>query len=223
MNSMNNTILRQGLDTFDQYIADELVKVEGKTIRTAGRATKANPDGEDEKWWRENGPKQVEAWLEWRLGNPNLKLARFAGTPAVEVEVNATFDNGVTLRGYIDRVFVDESTGEYLIVDIKTGSRTPLSPLQLAFYRVALEQTLNVSPRYGAYWMGRQGTLSAVQELWYPTEMIVSWLEKARVIIDNELFIPHVTMFCGSCGVKDHCTAQNFSAAEAEYKVKETA
>lgn len=218
---MVEELYAEGVKVFEQYVETELERIGDGEIRAAGRATKANPNGEDGAWWRENGPKQIQAWIDWRLANPNLKLAKFNGTPAVEVEVSALFPNDVLLRGYIDRVFIDESTGEYLIVDIKTGSRTPVSPLQLAFYRVALEQTLDVSPKFGAYWMGRQGTLSSVQELWYPTEMIVSWLDKAKTIIDNELFIPHVTSFCSSCGVRESCTAQNPVIAVETYSSKE--
>jgi hypothetical protein len=57
--------------------------------------------------------------------------------------------------------------------------------------------------------MSRKNSLGPIFDLWYPREVIVDWLTKARILIDNDLFVPHLTSMCGSCGVKDHCYAYN--------------
>lgn len=207
---MSEQLVDVALEAFHGYIDTELAKYDdGTEFRTGGRPTKANPGGEDEAWWRENGEQQIRDYITWRENNPNLQLAVFNGKPAVEVEVSTTINDTVTLRGFIDRVFEDTETGTPLIVDLKTGRNTPGSALQLAFYRMALADTLGVDVPLGAYYMTRKASLGPIHELWYPREVIADWLQTASVIIDNELFIPHITSLCGSCGVKDHCYAMN--------------
>jgi len=198
------------LDEFTRYVDDELAKYpDGTEFRAGGRKTKQWPDGENLDWWREDGPEQIKGYIQWRENNPNLELAVFAGKPAVEVEVSAVIHDTLTLRGFIDRVFLDTNTNTYLIVDLKTGRNSPPSPLQLAFYRLALRDTLGVDVPLGAYYMSRKNSLGPIFDLWYPRDVIVDWLTKARILIDNDLFVPHLTSMCGSCGVKDYCYAYN--------------
>lgn len=177
-------------------------------IRASGRATKEWPGGEDDAWWAHHGPAYVQSWIDWRKQNPNLALYMINGdTPAVEVAVTAVTAEGVALKGYIDRVFQDQDTGDLLIVDLKTGRNNPPSSLQLDFYRYGLQSTLGVTARHGGFWMARKGTLDTVHDLWRTDEQIAQMLVKARIVIDNELFIPHLSILCNSCGVKEFCTA----------------
>jgi hypothetical protein len=203
--------LSEAIAVFDEYVAKELAEIpEGAVLRAGGRVSKAYPNKEDGTWWKEHGPKQIEAWAEWRKNNPNLDILDVNGEPAIEIAVSAELD-GVRLQGVIDRVFVDKATGETMIVDLKTGSYPPASQLQLGFYRVALEQTASINPQYGAYWMARQGVLSQVEELWHPTEMVTAWLRQTKQLIDDNVFLPHITNMCKSCGVRDYCYAVNKS------------
>jgi RecB family exonuclease len=202
--------LSDAVEVFNKYLDDAIIENAGVEFRAGGRVSKAYPNKEDESWWREHGPKQVEAWAEWRKNNPNLEILDVNGEPAIEIAVAADLD-GVRLQGVIDRVFIDKQTGEMLIVDLKTGSYPPASQLQLGFYRVALEQTAGINPQYGAYWMARQGVLSQVEELWHPTEMVTAWLRQTKQLIDDNVFLPHITNMCKSCGVRDYCYAVNKS------------
>lgn len=195
-------------DLFTEAFNYGLSQVEDPSLlRASGRATKDYPNGEDETWWRDNGPKFVQAWIDWRAANPNLQILDLNGTPAIEVSVGALTADQVELKGFIDRIFVDASTGDLLIVDLKTGRNTPPSSLQMDYYRYALQSTVGLQAHYGAYWMARQGTLSAIHPLWRSDEQIADMLRKARILIDNELYIPHLSILCGSCGVKQHCHA----------------
>lgn len=208
--SSRSEMLQSSITAFHTYMDTAIAEHAGAEFRAGGRATKAYPNKEDETWWREHGPKQIEAWVEWQDQNPNLEILDINGTPAIEIAVSANLD-GVTLKGVIDRVFVDTQSGELLIVDLKTGAYPPASQLQLGFYRVALEQTVGLNPQYGAYWMARQGVLSQIEELWHPTEMITSWLRQTKQLIDDNVFLPHLTNMCKSCGVRDFCYAVNKS------------
>lgn len=194
---------------FAEAMSEQLFEIpEGAPIRASGRASKDWPGGEDDAWWAHHGPKFVQNWIDWRAQNPNLILAPLpAGVPAVEVQVGANTPDGVALKGFIDRVFADQDTGDLLIVDLKTGKNNPGSSLQMDFYRYALTSTLNITAHYGAFWMARKGTFDAVHSLWRTDAQIEDMLHKSRIIIDNELFVPHLSFMCSSCGVKEHCSA----------------
>jgi hypothetical protein len=49
---------------------------------------------------------------------------------------------------------------EIIVVDLKTGIRTPQSDLQLQVYACMLERATGIRPDFGAYWMARQGGTS---------------------------------------------------------------
>lgn len=193
-------------DLFLMAFDEEIAKApRDMPIRASGRPSKDWPDGENEAWWRHHGPKFVQAYIDWREAHPELVLAEFAGRPAVEIEVMCDIA-GVLLKGFVDRVFADTTTGELMVVDLKTGKNTPME-WQLQFYGIALRKTLGVPVEWGAYWMARQGHLSIPARLWADEELIGDWLGKAKQMIDLGLFVPHVTSFCNSCTVREHCTA----------------
>lgn len=176
--------------------------------RAGGRASKAHPNKEDYGWWSANGPTHVENWVSWREGLPNYRIwVTPAGEPAIELGLLATI-GGVSVKMFIDRIFVDEGTGELVILDIKTGARTPESDLQLGFYRVGVLNTLGVEANLGGYWMSRQGGLSPMVDLSRFTDhMIGSMLQQFNRAVENEIFIPHLTNLCKTCSVNRACYA----------------
>ena len=119
-------------------------------------------------------------------------------------------------------MFQDRESGDLLIVDLKTGRNSPPSSLQMDFYRYGLQSTLGINARHGGFWMARKGTLDAVHELWRTDEQIAKMLVNARILIDNELFIPHMTNMCNSCGVKEFCTAYTKPTSNHNTKVEES-
>ena len=81
---------------------------------------------EDQDWWFTNGYKFYENWVDWRKANPHLELAVVhTGELAIELEMNPSV-NGVVVKMFCDRVFQDKNTGEYIIVDLKTGKNTQI-------------------------------------------------------------------------------------------------
>jgi RecB family exonuclease len=203
------------MEAFRASIAQAEADNAGKPWRAGGRATKAYPNKEDKTWWMAEGPTLVHNYYTWRLGNPNLEIWRTPeGTPAIELGISVNLPGGITLKSFIDRVFVDRKTGETMIVDLKTG-QPPKSGLQLAFYRTILAEQFDVTPTYGAYWMARQGTLDTVYDLrQYPTSMVQRWLRDAQKAIDLGVFIPNMTNLCNTCGVQKHC----YAFGNSEYK-----
>lgn len=210
-----NKYLEIGVEQFNKSWLNDMQEImPSKTIRAGGRPTKAMPYGEDGTWWKAQGPAYIQSWLSWRQANPNLHILTMEdGSPAIELGVQADIevdDNEVIqLKGYIDRVFVDDNTGQVLIVDLKTGKTTP-NGMQLGFYKRALKAAYGIDVQYGAYWMAREGSLSSIEDLDRYTDQVIDyWVAKTYAGVKAGVFLPHVTNLCKGCGVKQHCYVFN--------------
>ena len=178
--------------------------IPGALWRAGGRATKANPDKENGLWWDDAGFGMLQKWATWRTGSHGWKLwSDGNGVPAIEIGMSPIL-GGVTVQMHIDRVMVTPE-GELIILDLKTGARTPSSDLQLAFYAAGMEKTFGIRPKYGTYWMAREGTTTPLVDLdFYSMEMIeqmVSDFDKAR---QAHLFIPNFN-HCKMCDLTTRC------------------
>jgi hypothetical protein len=193
-------------DTWDRVKGAQIASTgqESALWRTAGRATKAHPNKEDESWWIENGREMLDSWVKFRTSGLDWSIWEApGGIPAIEIVMTPDI-GGVPVQMAIDRVMVTPS-GELVVVDLKTGQRTPSSDLQLAIYAVGMEKTFGIRPQYGTYWMARQGATSSLIDLdFYTTEMIeqiVTGFDKAR---KDGLFLPNYS-HCVMCGFKKQC------------------
>jgi RecB family exonuclease len=174
----------------------------------AGRGRRKNlPDGEDGKWWRENGPPMVDNWIRWRAKSGWKVWTTPSGEPAIELSQEFLTPKGRHIKGFIDRVFVLPS-GELAIVDLKSGARTPESDLQLGFYRYCLYNTTGIDIRKGAYWMARSGEMTELYNLTRITPALMSfYLRKLDEAIEHQIFIPHISFRCRACSHRDYCVA----------------
>jgi hypothetical protein len=186
---------------FEQYTKTGVDQAEW---RASGRATKANPNKEDGVWWAVEGEKMVDSWIQWRSGEHPLTIWEVQpGKPAIELGLTPIW-NDIPVQMHIDRVMVNPD-GELIVLDIKTGTRTPSSDLQLAFYAAGMEDILGIRPRYGAYWMARTGQTSELIDLdYFSKDSIIEMVTKFDQARKAELFIPNLS-HCIMCGVKDQC------------------
>jgi len=182
----------------------EKTGIDQSNWKAAGRATKANPNKEDGGWWTVNGEKMVDSWIEWRNGShPWILWEPLPGQPAIELSLNPVW-NDVPVQMHIDRVMVNPD-GELVVLDIKTGARTPSSDLQLAFYAAGIEEIFGVRPRYGAYWMGRSGVVNELIDLDHlPKDAIVDIVSKFDKARREEIFLPNFS-HCVMCGFVEKC------------------
>lgn len=179
------------------------------TWAAAGRGkTKTNPAGEDARWWRANGPKMVQAWIDWRRASRWLVWTAPDGTPAIELDIEVNMPGtDQPLKMFIDRV-MQKPDGTLVIVDLKTGSRTPESDLQLATYRYGIFKKYGVLVNYGAYWMARKGEPTEPFNLSrYTPNLMETWFVRFIEAKAADLFIPHPTFLCRACGMRDYCAA----------------
>lgn len=174
--------------------------------RTAGRKTIAKPNGEDVTWWRTAGRQFVSGYIAWRTSTADtLRIATVEGGPGIEVEVEMPL-GGVPMRGYVDRLMEDTSTGELLLMDLKSGSRTPVSPMQLALYSVQLEPRVGRPIVWGAYFDARKGTLTDPISLTNFTEhkLGIAYQNLDRAVTAG-IFLPTIDSHCKACGVRSAC------------------
>lgn len=172
--------------------------------RVGGRATKANPNKEDAKWWNETGPKFVSGYVAWRKANPNWKIWTAPdGNKAIELGLNPVIA-GVPVKMVIDRVF--EVDGQLVVMDLKTSRSVPDSALQLGFYKVGLELQFGIKVKWGTYYMSRGDTISPMVDLDFYTldklEYMVENFEKAR---QSGIFLPNTSNCEYLCGLTEHC------------------
>lgn len=181
-------------------------------IRAGGKATRANPDKEDELWWLSAGPEMVQRWMDWRTSS-DWKIWRTPqDQPAIELELQPTWA-GVPVRMFVDRVFV-LPTGVLVVVDLKSGARSPQSDLQLAWYACGIKSVYNVDVSYGAYWDARKGLMSDISTLTNITVGLVEvWVSKFVQAKTHEIYLPNLSHFCRACGVNRYCAA--FGGARA--------
>ena len=174
------------------------------TARVGGRATKANPNKEDQYFWHGAGPKWVQGYIAWREFNKNWKIwVAPDGNPAIELALNPVVA-GVTIKMIIDRVF--EVDGQLVICDLKTSQQTPTSNLQLGFYKLGLEQTFGMEVKWGNYYMARANGTSEMVDLsdytYEKMEYLVTQFDKAR---QSGIFLPNTNSCQYMCGLTEYC------------------
>lgn len=191
-----------------QLFAEELADAQRKepdTSKYAVAGGRGSRPFETEAWWRAAAPTMVETWQGW-LEQSDMDIAVIDGKPAIELDFEHEM-YGVVFKGGIDRILHNRRTGQHLIVDLKSGNKTPMSPLQLVHYRDALRHQYGVEVEWGAYFMTRSGELSTPVPLWrYPSMDLV--VQNAERIRRENLFLPTIGPLCGYCDVSKFCEFQ---------------
>lgn len=194
-------------DVWDAQVAEQHGRTQFpvEQWRTSGR-TKALPSGQDLDYWSESGLTQVQDYLTWFQGT-GWGIATIGGQPAVELEVRAEF-GGVEVLGYVDCVY---ATPSLLMVDYKTGSRTPASWIQMCLYAQAMQRQYGERPRMGAYYMTRKGQLSTPESLdRYHDRFFDNLFMQLQQARENGPFLPNVSSdTCRTCDVAYACYANS--------------
>lgn len=197
-------------DALDRLIAEaeESSGIPRSDWSVSGRASKANPNKEDEKWWRENGPTFVFNWRRMLSTAPYHVWIDPEGNPAVELELEWEI-GGVLNKGYVDRVLQHTGNPDWLlVVDLKSGSREPMTKTQLGVYGDGVKARHGILPPWGAFFMCRTGVLTTPISLdkYQDGSLAHDWRTTKRAI-DAGIFIPAVSNLCPSCDVRHYCRA----------------
>lgn len=193
-------------------LAEEVERVQGLNPdtptdhwRKAGRTTKEKPNGEDLTWWMEEGQRQLDTYAKW-LSETNWEFVEFNGEPLIEFNVSGNLGDNYT-KGFIDSVMTDgENT---MLVDYKSGSRTPFGLMQLGVYRILLRNLTGVDATHGVFWMTRKGEPTDPAPLdRYTNDYVVNLFSQFHAAVDNQVFIPKEGSHCWSCDVRSACYIQ---------------
>lgn len=183
----------------------------GRTIKSKSTLD-GGPNRKDEAWWREQGPVMLHLYASWRLNSgwdiamvPDPESDRLI--TGIELEFWAQI-GPAPVHGFIDRLFEKSIDGvtEYLVVDLKSG-REPDDSAQLGTYRVGLQRSYGINPRWGTFWLGGTGATTALVDLrtMWPDERVDQRYHKARRTQLAGDFTHKPSNLCGSCGVRDWC------------------
>lgn len=176
--------------------------------KAGGRVSKAWPEKENADWWLANGPDMVKNWYVWRKSTSWSLWSPEGRGEAVELGIELPVGTDFMVRMFIDRVFVTQD-GELVVVDLKTGSRTPTSDMQLAIYAAGIEKHFGVRPKYGTYWMGRSGACSPLVDLDHlSTDKVLSAVSSFDFARKSGIFLPNLSN-CNYCSVAKHCEWSN--------------
>ena len=198
------SVWRQTLNDLVATTADR-TKTDPATWRTAGRPTKSLPNGADIDFWLGSGTEQLQKYSDW-LHSTDWVFLDIDGEPMVEFPVEAKFA-GITVKGFIDGVMA-KPDGQVVVIDYKTGSRSPESALQMGLYAASLERMGLPRPSLGAYWMTRKGEMTTPESLdQFTVHMWDEMFSQFKKAVDSDIFIPNVSGHCRSCGVKNACYA----------------
>lgn len=179
-----------------------------------GRVSKEYPDKESEAWWLFHLPLMAQSYQAWRDSTKWVLWEPSTSVLAIELEMTTRL-GGVTLKAHADRGFVLPS-GELAVVDLKTGSRKPESTLQLGVYATAIQMNYGVRPKWGYYYMARQGKHIGPYDLdKYTPSRLEELYRQFRLGVENGVFIPNVGNHCKTCGVARFCFFGGGADAEA--------
>lgn len=178
---------------------------------------------------RVRGQDHVERYIEHALGHAqDWRIATINGEPAVEVEFKIEL-GGVPVYGFIDQV-VETRDGLIYPRDIKTGTRRPESPLQLAVYAIALNKLFGHTVTTGAYVMTKDkwDNMEHFEPLdQWSEETLANMFYNFDIAERAGVYIPNVGSHCRVCTVKDFCTLmgqpEKAVLAQNPARVQETA
>ena len=173
-----------------------------------GRASAQYGGKRNVEWWMDNGPKMVQAWIDWREASGWHLWELPDGRPAVEVELLITLPGGYPVKMFIDRVMVTPA-GQIVVVDIKTG-RIPETAEQLGLYRYGLEQEFGTQcpVDWGYFWHPDKGHGSPQALSLYTGEYLAEQARMAVAGINAGVFFAKPQNNCANwCGVAKFCPA----------------
>lgn len=152
------------------------------------------------------GAEQVAGYIEYSDRNPALTPFEYLpGEPTAEVPFDLDLD-GVRVIGSIDLILADRR-GRLLVRDIKTGSRLPSSPIQLAVYRIAVEDLIGEAPAWGDYFMCKNNEPTKPYDLRvYTRQDVARWFLQMDRAEKAGNYLPNPGDHCKTCGVRRYCT-----------------
>ena len=211
----------QYLTTYRTLVNDKLETSELTEFMTGGfkKAETDLSDREDTGWY------QVQDYIQQALLMQDVWEV---------IDVEPYFDivlGGVRVVGYIDQVVRNKITKQIYPADLKTGSKMPAAPVQLAIYREALKIMYpNEIVADHAFWIhlgrppSKTGKTKAKPSRWieedltdWPAERLAQWVKDMDRSESEGIYLPSPTDGCDRvCGVAQWCRAMSWHYPSVE-------
>lgn len=181
--------------------------------------------------WMKNGPLFVSNYIKWRRSTEyQIWTGEYALDPGItdetgkftEQEVGIEIDLSFTpktcdreIKAYADRIFWHPGLEQIHIIDLKTGTRGPNSPLQFGTYAAGLMARFGVKAATGMAFMNREGKPGKAFDLAkYTPEYIGRLYGALSRAVDARVFPAHKGSACRMCDVGSSCYANDGELAE---------
>lgn len=205
-------IVDEFMAAFDREVTDmQTNEPDTRLWRAAG--PKDAPEAYDR--WAANGPVLVGNYIKWRR---TVDYVIWEASDAVGIEIDLSFTPpgcDKELKAYADRIFWHPGLEQLHIIDLKTGTRGPNSPLQFGVYRAGLEALHGVVATTGTAFMNREGKTGKAFDLsLYDPRYIGILFGNLSRAIDARVFPAHKGSACRMCDVSASCYADGGALAE---------
>jgi len=170
---------------------------------------KDTPETHD-RWKITLGPELVASYIKWRQRSQWTLWLTPDGEPGIELDLAGQFPGAALLvKAYVDRIFSDPIMDQLIVVDLKSGTRQPDSPLQLGVYGAGMAIKYGVHATWGYCFMNRKGELGKPYDLTkYTPEYVGKQFGYLNKAVDCGIYPAHVTNSCRMCDVSTACYAQ---------------
>lgn len=200
--------------------AAEVAELDAKSPdRTTWRHAGPKDAPETYDKWMKLGPLLVGNYITWRRNNDYVIWSASRKDadmehrePVVGIEIDLSFiPSGCDreIKAYADRIFYSPGLDQIHIIDLKTGTRGPNSPLQFGVYRAGLEALYGAVATTGMAFMNREAKPGKAFDLAKYTPRYVGRLfgHLSRAV-DAQVYPAHYTGGCARmCDVSSACYA----------------
>lgn len=204
-------------EAFHEAFDAEIAELDTKSPdRTAWRHAGPKDAPETYDRWMKLGPLLVGNYVKWRR---SADYQIWEATYAVGIEIDLSFTPpgcDKEIKAYADRIFWHRGLDQIHIVDLKTGTRGPSSPLQFGVYRAGLEARHDVVATTGTAFMNREAKPGKAFDLTKYTPAYVGRLfGNLSRAVDARVFPAHYTGGCARmCDVSSACYAASGELSE---------
>lgn len=172
--------------------------------------------------WMKNGPLFVGNYIKWRQATEYQVWGSEGSHGCPEGEIGIEIDLSFTpstcdreIKAYADRIFWHPGLEQIHIIDLKTGTRGPNSPLQFGTYAAGLMARFDVKAATGMAFMNREGKPGKAFDLAkYTPEYIGRLYGALSRAVDARVFPAHKGSACRMCDVGSSCYANDGELAE---------
>jgi len=174
--------------------------------------------------WMKIGPLLVGNYIQWRKASDYVVwVDRVDMEPGGDEAVGIEIDLSCTLPGcpleikaYADRIFYSPMFEQIHIIDLKTGTRGPKTPLQFGTYGACFTHLYGAKAEIGSAFMNREGRLGKAFDLTkYTPDYVGKLFGHFARAVSARVFPAHLGSSCRMCDVQDACYA--YDGKDAEY------